>query len=132
MRAQNELAEIKDRAVKFLAAHEEMCRIGQGIGGLAVERPDLMPDFDAWYHASGVDHADTVLAVLEASKSRTITTAEELDALRDGAIILSGEGSYWLNTRLIDGVNCWEEPGRQGISYAADIALPATVLHEGA
>jgi hypothetical protein len=61
-----EIAEIKSRAEKFIAAHEEMYWIGQGIGGLAVERPDLMPDFDAWYHASSVEHADTVLALIAA------------------------------------------------------------------
>lgn len=58
-------SELKNKAEKFITAHHEMCRIGEGIGGLAIQRPDLLPDFHAWSDASDVDHADTVLTLID-------------------------------------------------------------------
>jgi hypothetical protein len=132
MSARDELAEIKSRAEKFIAAHDEMLRIDQGIGGLAIERPDLMPDYDAWSNASDVEHADTVLAVIAASKPRTITTLEELDALLTESVVRSIGGVVWEKYPDDDDLAFWMSPGSQRANSARAIGLPATVLYEPA
>ena len=137
-----DLEDIKSRAEKFIAAHDEMCRIGYGIGGLGTDRPDLMPDFDAWYHASDVEHADTVLAIIESLKPRTVTTVEELRALKLPAIIDSPAGGparvdYYAGPvrqqRYVESLFADDESGDECYSpeYFATFGLPATVLHEG-
>lgn len=64
-------------------------------------------------------------------KPRTITAAEELDALPDGVLILTEQGGYWESIKRIDGMNWWHEPGRSSVTRSEDLTLPATVLHEG-
>lgn len=70
------------------------------------------------------------------SKPRTITTAEELDALAQRATVLDGNGHVWTNDG--DTLDQWgsvsdpETYGGPKWLGSADLALPATVLHEGA
>ena len=115
------LADIEARAEKFIKAHDEMIRINQGIGGLAIERPDLMPDHDAWSHASDVEHADTLLAVILALRPRTITSMEELDALPFKSVIVDAYGRVF---------HKWLLAGWQGAgpTLVSGIKLPATLL----
>lgn len=123
MSARDGLYDIKSRAEKFLAAYAEMIRVDQGIGGLAIYRPDLMPDFDAWYNASDAHHADTVLAVMEALTPRTISTVDELDALPDGSLIKFPSGLGRTQKHSVSALT--------GGDVITDkrFALPATVLH---
>jgi hypothetical protein len=80
-----------------------------------------------------LDKTTDNLIVAGYAKPRTITTAEELDMLGANAAILAANGCVWVN----DGDD--EEPwaslaedfhGGPIWANAADIALPATVLHE--
>lgn len=59
-----ELAEIKSRAEKFIAAHDRMIEADGGIGLLYAEHPELYADYAAWDDASRCEHADTVLALI--------------------------------------------------------------------
>ena len=132
MNARDELADIKSRAEKFIAAHDEMIRIGKGVGGLATERTDLMPDFDAWWHASDYEHADTVIAVIEATKPRVVTTVEELDALPVGSV-LNTEAGAWEKVSDpddADDITFWLQAGNRRWNPSRDVTLPATVLYE--
>ena len=70
-----------------------------------------------------------LVAVIEA-KPRTITTAEELDALTDGVLVLTEQGGYWESVKRMDGLNWWKEPGASKVSRSDDLTLPATVLYE--
>lgn len=115
------LADIEARAEKFIEAHAEMIRINQGIGGLAIERPDLMPDHDAWSHASDVEHADTVLAVIHALTPRTVTTMEELDAIPFKRVIVDAHGRVFQKWLLAG----WQSAGP---TLGTGIKLPATLL----
>ena len=77
--------------------------------------------------------ADAILAA-GYSKPRTITTAEELDALTQRATVLDGNGHVWTNDG--DTLDQWgsvsdpEAYGGPKWLGSADLALPATVLHE--
>ena len=67
-------------------------------------------------------------------KPRTITTAEELDALPAKSVILDRSGTPWVSDG--DPTQPWasvcEDPyGGPIWEDSARIALPATVLHEG-
>ena len=72
------LAEIKSRAEKFIAAYEVMIELDGGVGKLATERPDLMPDFDAWWETSDFHYADTALELLAATRPVTLPDRDEL------------------------------------------------------
>lgn len=69
--------------------------------------------------------ADAVLAA-GYRKPRTITTAEELDALPEGSVILSSGG----DSAQKDGVGYWYLWGGDIGLESAEVALPAMVLHE--
>jgi len=83
------------------------------------------------------DHAPTIAeAVLAAgySKPRTITTAEELDALGYGAVFRDDNGRLW----EVEGIGYGGvDKALNAMSIGARIAFtsfgdfPATVLHEG-
>lgn len=121
-----DLGDVKSRAEKYIAAREEMIRIDQGVGGLAIARPDLMPDFDGWYLTSGFDHADTVLSVIEALQPRSVTTMDELLALPDMSVVRSRAGTI---ANIVGGQAYFfgfEKPAPIKL-----LALPVTVLQEG-
>lgn len=124
MSTNDELEDIKNRAEKFIAAHDEMCRIGEGIGGLAVHRPELLPDWDAWSDLSDVNHADTVLGLIEARKPRTITTVEELEHLQM-VVVRTTAGSI---ANVVDGRAYFF--GYEASAPVGSLSLPATVLWE--
>ena len=69
------------------------------------------------------------------SKPRTITTAEELDALGRGASVLDAGQNVWTNDG--DSLDQWgcvhhdDYPVSLVWRGSADVALPATVLFEG-
>ena len=93
-------------------------------------RDDLYYDTGNHFELSIHDAADAILAA-GYRKPRTITTAEELDALPHEALILTEDGGYWESIKRIDGKNWWKEPGSTKVSPSTDLTLPATVLHEG-
>jgi len=68
--------------------------------------------------------ADAILAA-GYSRPRTITTADELDALSAGSVVRSDEGTVWESDSGV-----WFETASRLLHVASDIALPATVLHE--
>lgn len=71
--------------------------------------------------------ANAVLAWIEehyVPKPRTITTVEELDALKLESVVKSAEGNVW--EFLVGG---WFETASRACHVASDIALPATVLY---
>jgi hypothetical protein len=80
------------------------------------------------------DHAPTIAdAILAAGyrKPRTITTAEELDALPSGASILWGGKVYGAARVHQKGRAYWFRPGRVGHTVVTpSVVYPATVLYE--
>jgi hypothetical protein len=74
-------------------------------------------------HAPAI--ADSILAA-GYSKPRTITTAEELDALTDGAVVIDDSGDV---SQLRGGFWCSYETGPMTNHRLAKY-LPATVIHE--
>ncbi|AOY72064.1 hypothetical protein ARZXY2_2534 [Arthrobacter sp. ZXY-2] len=74
--------------------------------------------------------ADDILAA-GYRKPRTVTTTEELDTLPDGVIIMDGRGSCREGLRTMGGGNVWRAMGPAKVLRSKEIALPATVLHEG-
>ena len=87
----------------------------------AAERDD-----DDWM----TEAADAILAA-GYRRPRTITTTEELDTLPDGVIIMDGRGSCREGLRTMGGGNVWRAMGPAKVLRSKEIALPATVLHEG-
>lgn len=82
-----------------------------------------------------VDHykdlADGLIAA-GYTRTRTRTTVEELRAAGDGAVVLSEQGGVW-ECQWDDGGPYWVTPGNSDEIFQSDqLALPATVLHEGA
>jgi len=67
-------------------------------------------------------------SALKASKPRTITTVEELNALPNGSIILEVDGNP-LRANREGGRNWWLD-GPDAMSGSPLIPLPVTVLHE--
>ena len=88
-------------------------------------------DEAASYHhepTCGLEPLDDLTEVLERSgyrKPRLVTTAEELDALPVGSVVINERGNAWQKT----GRN-WYVAGSTGGSKTLPY-LPATVLHEG-
>jgi len=80
-------------------------------------------------------HAASIILAAGYSKPRTITTAEELDALGWKATVLDANGCVWVNDG--DTLDEWASLSERNLQGgpiwrgSADIALPATVLHEG-
>lgn len=64
-------------------------------------------------------------------KPRTITTAEELDALPGESVIRDAGGMVFEKDFIIGDPSdwWWIEPDREGRQTNSAIALPATVLH---
>ena len=89
------------------------CECGQIIGGAQ----------DVW-----ADHLAPIIA--DATTPRTITTAEELDALADRSVVRSRYHNTFVRVgEYVEGEPCW--CGMDGGDYASsDISLPATVLWE--
>ncbi|UXM92530.1 hypothetical protein [Paenarthrobacter sp. JL.01a] len=93
-----------------------------------------------WTLQAPIDLADALLAA-GYRHPRTITTTEELDALPDGSVVQSADiefngrttpdiwsyrrGHWFCITAISIGGEVYRGP-------ATEIALPATVLHEGA
>lgn len=80
---------------------------------------------------------ETVADILAAGyrKPRTITTVEELDALRVGSVVLSEGYGHHANQMLISFQRWWDGEWHRGAragSTHPDNFLPATVLHEPA
>jgi hypothetical protein len=69
--------------------------------------------------------ADNILAA-GYSKPRTVTTAEELDALAEGAVILSDEGGVFEHEH-----GWWRVTGSRDPMASSEISLSAAVLYEG-
>ena len=77
--------------------------------------------------------ADAILAA-GYRKPRTITTAEELDALDNGALIRTRVGQCWEAAKLAGGENLWRTLGPAKVLSSEVLGrwnLPATVLHDG-
>ncbi|MDQ5863093.1 MAG: hypothetical protein M3536_12615 [Actinomycetota bacterium] len=70
-----------------------------------------------------LEEADAILAA-GYRKPRTITTAEELDALPRLAVIRSDEGAVFEKHTM------WHEAGSRDLMRTDGIALPATVIYE--
>ncbi|YCK81374.1 hypothetical protein M1D89_20240 [Arthrobacter sp. D3-18] len=64
-------------------------------------------------------------------KPRTITTAEELDALPNESLILDARNKCREGLTSIEGRNWWRTMGPAKVLASKEISLPATVLHEG-
>lgn len=88
------------------------------------------------YGARYRGQAQVALAAADAvdpRKPRTITTVEELDALPEGSVVISGEYRHYRNGMQLsfqkwdDGR--WHRGGRSRDTHP-DYFLPATVLHE--
>ena len=64
-------------------------------------------------------------------KPRALVTVEELDALPEGAVVLSEQGGVWERQEVSPGSLLWVEasPGRGYPQPSGEIALPATVIH---
>ncbi|EKT82540.1 hypothetical protein WSS_A11683 [Rhodococcus opacus M213] len=64
-------------------------------------------------------------------KPRTIVTADGLEALPNGAVILSEQGGVWERQEGQAGSLSWVEAtqGRGSPQPSDEIALPATVIH---
>lgn len=88
-------------------------------------KPLLWSELDEDDQANYLPHADAILAS-GYRKPRTITTAEELDALPIGAIAL--DSAEWLFRKQID--FRYVAAGSGGLYSAAAIDFPATVLYE--
>ena len=85
-----------------------------------------------WFSGGPAELAQAILAA-GYRKPRTITTAEELDALPNEALIRTRFGQVWEAAKLTDGENLWRTLGPAKLLRSEDIArwsLPATVLHE--
>jgi hypothetical protein len=81
---------------------------------------------------TGPRAADAILAA-GYRKPRTITTADELDALGNGALIRTRHGEYREAAKLVGGENIWRAMGPAKVLSSSDLAtwsLPASVLHE--
>ena len=77
------------------------------------------------------DMADAVLAA-GYSKPRTITTAEELDALPVGSVVRTDFGcTVEKDCDFGSGKEFWSNVGSEDRRNSGHIALPATVIHEG-
>ena len=77
--------------------------------------------------------ADAILAA-GYSKTRTITTVEELDALGLMATVLDANGTAWVNDGETE--DPWASVAESSIggpvwTSSPHIPIPATVLHEG-
>jgi hypothetical protein len=69
-------------------------------------------------------------AILDAGYTtpRVATTVEDLDALPEGAVILTEVGGVW--ERWPSGrIVSWRETGRFDAASSMDLALPATILY---
>jgi hypothetical protein len=73
--------------------------------------------------------ADSILAA-GYRKPRTITTAEELDALPAESVVLSATSHVYQHESEED-VTWWAHPGDQRVYASRQVRLPATVLHVG-
>jgi hypothetical protein len=107
------------------------------------ELAEVIANFrDDWYKVqrkspAGIDRAEAK-AILAAgySKPRTITTAEELDALTDGSLIETKGGIVFqkYDGWHAEGDNGWQRPGYswcERTRHFADSAhLPISILHE--
>ena len=101
--------------VRSMNAREELAAL--------IESGYAGDDGDCPYeHAPSI--ADAILAA-GYRKPRTITTAEELDALPLESVVKSAEGNVW--EFLVGG---WFETASRVGHVASDLALPATVLYE--
>jgi hypothetical protein len=47
-------------------AYAQMLTIGEGVGGLGIQFPEMFQDMLSWGDATDNEHADTVLALLDA------------------------------------------------------------------
>lgn len=96
----------------------------------AVRAMFYAPDVrDGGVTAKLIDYA--VDTVLEATKPRTITTAEEVDGLPDESVVRCRLGATYEKFHDEDGLSCWMMIGYQRMFAGTSIPLPATVLFEG-
>lgn len=101
------------------------------------ELAGIIGDYHVWSGEEGCGGkekaADAILAA-GYSKPRTITTAEELDAMGWKATVLDANECVWVNDgdTLDEWASLGERDPQGGPIWrgSADIALPATVLHE--
>ncbi|MFE5708985.1 hypothetical protein [Rhodococcus koreensis] len=98
---------------------------------VSVDRDEIADLLEA---LEGADLADIADAILEAGyrKPRTIASVGELDALPEGAVILSEQGGVWErqeddSTELLFWVEATQ--GQGSPQFSDGIALPATVIH---
>lgn len=84
--------------------------------------------YDRTIDVDQIDYPIRVIHELRAKVKRLtpreITTAEELAALPNGAVIRSNEGCIWEKD-----ISGWYEPGSRHGCVASDLAIPATVLY---
>jgi len=92
------------------------------------ERDELTQIIDDRWHGYGYNPQGAAEAILAAGyrKPRTVTTVEELDALAEHAVILSDEGGVFEHEH-----GWWRVTGSRDPMASSELALPATVLHEG-
>ena len=82
------LEELRKAAEAQAAAYDRMLEIGEGVGGLGVQHPELFDAMLAWDARSTNGHADTVLDLIgriERNRHRGPITDEVRDAARKAA-----------------------------------------------
>jgi hypothetical protein len=93
------------------------------------------PDWSLSVPKVAKDNIRKLLAIIEESKPRTITTPEELDALPVGSVVLN-RGRSWqrYEPRTVGNYeyNIWQCPDGGFVRdiETGSLILPATVLHE--
>ncbi|AYN58875.1 hypothetical protein PP634_gp49 [Arthrobacter phage Richie] len=75
--------------------------------------------------------ADAILAA-GYRKPRTITTAEELDALPIGSVLITDAGAWEKvsDPDDADDITFWLQAGNRRWNPSRDVTLPAVILHE--
>lgn len=103
------------------------------------EQPDYasgaVPSVSAY--SEGAEHALDTVRAAGYRKPRTITTAEELDALPQYSVIIDKEGVVWEYKREVSDKPAWWCSSLTGFWFSSNLAafgesglLPATVIHE--
>jgi hypothetical protein len=90
------------------------------------------PDWSLSVPKVAKDNIRKLLAIIEASKPRTITTAEELDALPVESVVRSDMGNVYVKDYDLDDPSAiwWVTAGAVSEFPSISISLPATVLYE--
>lgn len=86
---------------------------------------------NAWFDGPDMEPLDRMVRMAKVARDlhqpRTVTTAEELDTLAEGAVILSNGGQ---DSAQKDGEGYWYLWGGDIGLTPEEIMLPATILHD--